>query len=85
MTSRGSFLAAASMFTASVRAAADIEAKIAKKDSIGISKQDADKGISLGDRDEVYPLNLDTNVNEARAALIVNLWPMMGRAGAERR
>ena len=40
MTSRRSFLAAAGMFTASARAAANVEAKIAKKDFRGISKQD---------------------------------------------
>ncbi len=52
---------------------------------------DTDKGFKLGERVELYPSNLDmsTNVYDryyvARGERIVDIWPIMGRAGAAQR
>src|SRR4029077_20476608 len=52
---------------------------------------DADKEFKLGERVELYPSNLDmsTNVYDryyvARGEQIVDVWPIMGRAGAAQR
>src|SRR5207244_8960709 len=52
---------------------------------------DADKDFKLGERVELYPSNLDmsTNVYDryyiARGDQIVDVWPIMGRAGAAQR
>ncbi|MCW5981406.1 MAG: alanine racemase [Bryobacteraceae bacterium] len=52
---------------------------------------DADKDFQLGGRVELYPTNLDmsTNVYDryyvARGEQIVDVWPIMGRAGAAQR
>jgi D-serine deaminase-like pyridoxal phosphate-dependent protein len=52
---------------------------------------DADRGFKLGERVEIYPSNLDmsTNVYDryyvARGEQIVDVWPIMGRAGAAQR
>ncbi len=52
---------------------------------------DADKDFKLGERVELYPSNLDmsTNVYDryyvARGEQIVDVWPIMGRAGAAQR
>jgi len=53
--------------------------------------KDGDKDFKLGDRVELYPSNLDmsTNVYDryyvARGDKIVDVWPIMGRAGAAQR
>ena len=53
--------------------------------------KDGDKDYKLGDRVELYPSNLDmsTNVYDryyiARGEQIVDVWPIMGRAGAAQR
>ena len=50
-----------------------------------------DRDIKLGERVEIYPSNLDTSVNVydriyiARGENIVDVWPIMGRAGAVQR
>ena len=52
---------------------------------------DADRDFKLGERVELYPSNLDmgTNVYDryyvARGEQIVDMWPIMGRAGAAQR
>jgi D-serine deaminase-like pyridoxal phosphate-dependent protein len=52
---------------------------------------DGDRDFKLGDRVELYPSNLDmsTNVYDryyvARGEQIVDVWPIMGRAGAAQR
>lgn len=52
---------------------------------------DGDGDIKLGERVEIYPSNLDTSVNVydryyvARGESIVDVWPIMGRAGAVQR
>jgi 3-hydroxy-D-aspartate aldolase len=52
---------------------------------------DTDRDIKLGERVELYPSNLDmsTNVYDcyyvARGERIVDVWPIMGRAGAAQR
>jgi D-serine deaminase-like pyridoxal phosphate-dependent protein len=52
---------------------------------------DADRGFKLGERVEIYPSNLDmsTSVYDryyiARGEQIVDVWPIMGRAGAAQR
>lgn len=52
---------------------------------------DTDRGFKLGERVELYPSNLDmsTNVYDkyyvARGEKIVDVWPIMGRAGAAQR
>lgn len=52
---------------------------------------DGDRDIKLGERVEIYPSNLDTSVNVydriyvARNESIVDVWPIMGRAGAVQR
>ena len=52
---------------------------------------DGDRDIKLGERVEIYPSNLDTSVNVydrlyvARGEQIVDVWPIMGRAGAVQR
>ena len=52
---------------------------------------DGDRDIKLGERVEIYPSNLDTSVNVydryyvARGESIVDVWPIMGRAGAVQR
>ncbi len=52
---------------------------------------DADRDFKLGERVELYPSNLDmsTNVYDryyvARGERIVDVWPIMGRAGAAQR
>jgi len=52
---------------------------------------DGDRGFKLGERVEVYPSNLDmsTNVYDryyvTRGEQIVDVWPIMGRAGAPQR
>ena len=52
---------------------------------------DTDRGFKLGERVELYPSNLDmsTNVYDryyiARGEQIVDVWPIMGRAGAAQR
>ncbi len=58
----------------------------------GILKwKDGDRDLKLGERVELYPTNLDmsTNVYDriyvARAEKIVDVWPIMGRAGAAQR
>jgi D-serine deaminase-like pyridoxal phosphate-dependent protein len=58
----------------------------------GILVWDAgDRGFKLGERVEVYPSNLDmsTNVYDryyvTRGEQIVDVWPIMGRAGAPQR
>jgi D-serine deaminase-like pyridoxal phosphate-dependent protein len=58
----------------------------------GILKwKDTDREFKLGDRVELYPSNLDmsTNVYDryyiARGEQIVDVWPIMGRAGAAQR
>lgn len=53
--------------------------------------KDGDKDFKLGERVELYPSNLDmsTNVYDryyvARGEQIVDVWPIMGRAGAAQR
>jgi D-serine deaminase-like pyridoxal phosphate-dependent protein len=53
--------------------------------------KDGDRDFKLGDRVELYPSNLDmsTNVYDryyvARGEQIVDVWPIMGRAGAAQR
>ncbi|MDQ6700650.1 MAG: DSD1 family PLP-dependent enzyme, partial [Acidobacteriota bacterium] len=53
--------------------------------------KDGAKDFKLGDRVEIYPSNLDmsTNVYDryyiARGEQIVDVWPIMGRAGAAQR
>ena len=53
--------------------------------------KDGDRDFRLGERVEVYPTNLDmsTNVYEryyvARGERIVDVWPILGRAGAAQR
>lgn len=53
--------------------------------------KDGDRDFKLGERVELYPSNLDmsTNVYDryyvARAEQIVDVWPIMGRAGAPQR
>jgi len=53
--------------------------------------KDGDKEFKLGERAEVYPSNLDmsTNVYDryyvAKGEQIVDVWPIMGRAGAAQR
>jgi 3-hydroxy-D-aspartate aldolase len=53
--------------------------------------KDGDRDYKLGDRVELYPSNLDmsTNVYDryyvARGEQIVDVWPIMGRAGAAQR
>lgn len=53
--------------------------------------KEGDPGFKLGERVELYPSNLDmsTNVYDryyvARADRIVDIWPIMGRAGAAQR
>jgi D-serine deaminase-like pyridoxal phosphate-dependent protein len=50
-----------------------------------------DEPIKLGGRVEIYPTNLDTSTNVydryyvARGEKIVDIWPIMGRAGAAQR
>ncbi len=58
----------------------------------GILKwNDGDRDLTLGERVELYPSNLDmsTNVYDryyvARGEKIVDVWPIMGRAGAPQR
>ena len=58
----------------------------------GILKwKDGDRDLKLGERVELYPSNLDmsTNVYDryyvARGERIVDVWPIMGRAGAAQR
>jgi D-serine deaminase-like pyridoxal phosphate-dependent protein len=52
---------------------------------------DSDRDYKLGERVELYPSNLDmsTNVYDryyiARGEQIVDVWPIMGRAGAAQR
>ena len=52
---------------------------------------DGDRDIKLAERVEIYPSNLDTSVNVydryyvARGESIVDVWPIMGRAGAAQR
>ena len=52
---------------------------------------EGDPGFKLGDRVEVYPSNLDmsTNVYDryyvTRGEQVVDVWPIMGRAGAPQR
>ena len=52
---------------------------------------DGDRDLKLADRVEIYPSNLDTSVNVydriyvARGENIVDVWPIMGRAGAVQR
>jgi D-serine deaminase-like pyridoxal phosphate-dependent protein len=52
---------------------------------------DGDRDIKLGERVEIYPSNLDTSTNVydryyvARGENIVDVWPIMGRAGAPQR
>jgi len=52
---------------------------------------DGDRDIKLGERVEIYPSNLDTSVNVydriyvASDENIVDVWPIMGRAGAPQR
>ena len=53
--------------------------------------KDGDRDFKLGDRVEIYPSNLDmsTNVYDryyvTRADRVVDVWPIMGRAGAAQR
>jgi D-serine deaminase-like pyridoxal phosphate-dependent protein len=53
--------------------------------------KDTDRGFKLGERVDIYPSNLDmsTNVYDryyiARGEQIVDVWPIMGRAGAAQR
>jgi D-serine deaminase-like pyridoxal phosphate-dependent protein len=53
--------------------------------------KDSDRDFKLGERVELYPTNLDmsTNVYDryyiARGEQIVDVWPIMGRAGAAQR
>lgn len=57
----------------------------------GLTWQDGDRDFKLGERVEVYPSNLDTSTNVydryyvARGEQIVDVWPIMGRAGAAQR
>jgi D-serine deaminase-like pyridoxal phosphate-dependent protein len=52
---------------------------------------DGDRDMKLGERVEIYPSNLDTSTNVydryyvARGENIVDVWPIMGRAGAPQR
>jgi D-serine deaminase-like pyridoxal phosphate-dependent protein len=52
---------------------------------------DGDRELKLGDRVELYPSNLDMSTNcydryyVARGEKIVDVWPIMGRAGAPQR
>jgi D-serine deaminase-like pyridoxal phosphate-dependent protein len=52
---------------------------------------EGDRDIKLGERVEIYPSNLDTSVNVydryylARGESIVDVWAIMGRAGAPQR
>ena len=52
---------------------------------------DGDHDINLGERVEIYPSNLDASVNVfdriyvTRGESIVDVWPVMGRAGAPQR
>jgi D-serine deaminase-like pyridoxal phosphate-dependent protein len=53
--------------------------------------QDADRDLKVGDRVEIYCTNLDMSTNcydryyVARGEKIVDVWPIMGRAGAAQR
>ena len=53
--------------------------------------KEGDREIKLGDRVEIYPSNLDMSVNVydrlyvAKGENIVDVWPIMGRAGAAQR
>ena len=53
--------------------------------------RDGDRDYKPGDRVEIYPTNLDTSTNVydryyvARGEQIVDVWPIMGRAGAVQR
>jgi D-serine deaminase-like pyridoxal phosphate-dependent protein len=53
--------------------------------------KDGDRDYKAGDRVEIYPTNLDTSTNVydryyvARGEQIVDVWPIMGRAGAVQR
>jgi len=67
MTSRRSFLAAAGMFTASARAAASVEAKIAKKDFRGISKADLPTPCMVVD-EALFEKNLRIMAEHTRSA-----------------
>jgi D-serine deaminase-like pyridoxal phosphate-dependent protein len=58
----------------------------------GILKwKDGDRDLKLGERVELYPTNLDMSTNcydkyyLARGEKIVDVWPIMGRAGAAQR
>jgi D-serine deaminase-like pyridoxal phosphate-dependent protein len=52
---------------------------------------DGDRDILLGEKVEIYPSNLDTSTNVydryyvTRGEQIVDVWPIMGRAGAAQR
>jgi D-serine deaminase-like pyridoxal phosphate-dependent protein len=56
-----------------------------------LSWSDGDRDFKLGERVELYPSNLDmsTNVYDryyvTRGERIVDVWPIMGRAGAPQR
>ena len=53
--------------------------------------KDGDRDYKVGDKAEIYPTNLDTSTNVydryyvARGEQIVDVWPIMGRAGAPQR
>ena len=57
----------------------------------GILKWEEGRGFKLGERVELYPSNLDTSTAVydryyvARGEKIVDVWPIMGRAGAAQR
>jgi D-serine deaminase-like pyridoxal phosphate-dependent protein len=52
---------------------------------------DGDRDIKLAERVEIYPSNLDTSTNVydryyvVRGDSVVDVWPIMGRAGAAQR
>jgi D-serine deaminase-like pyridoxal phosphate-dependent protein len=53
--------------------------------------KDGDRDLKLGDRVEIYPTNLDTSTNVydryyvCRNEQVIDVWPIMGRAGAAQR
>ncbi len=57
----------------------------------GLVWSDGDRDFKLGERVELYPTNLDMSTNcydryyVARGEKIVDVWPIMGRAGAPQR
>jgi D-serine deaminase-like pyridoxal phosphate-dependent protein len=77
--------------TDEVKGRSDVEVKNQGAEYGMLVWKDGDRDYKVGDRVEVYPSNLDmsTNVYDryyiARGEQIVDVWPIMGRAGAAQR